>query len=179
MGRRTDESRYSNRAPLLVFCAMAIVGGLSCKCSETGKPATTPPVDAQLQEDLSRLPQGGGNLVELLATEKASRPTTTPTLEGVMDGATKAGVSFGPLRQLFGRKLRALYCAGVDSLDGLIITVCEYPNPEQAKRGEADAKLMGTSQQSRVRGKSVLHVVARSDSPPESLAKVIAAFEAQ
>lgn len=176
MGPRVA-ARYPNRVGASVWCLVAIVGLSGCKCAEPNKPDAG---DVQREADLSVLPQAGGSLQDQLAAEAAARTKDTPTLEGVIERA--AGVPFAAPRQSYGRKLLAIYCASVDSLDGLIVTVCEYPTPEQAKRGEAEANLLNAKlpgHQSRVRKKSVLHVVARSDTPATSVEKVLGAFDAQ
>ena len=134
----------------------------------------------QRQEDLARLPTGGGSLDDQLLAEASARPGDTATLEALIASLTKEGVSFTAPKQGFGKKLLAVYCATADSNDGMIITVCEYPSPEQAKRGEAVAGVIGaqtSGYQSRVSKKSVLMVVARSDAPPEHVAKVLSTFD--
>lgn len=153
-----------------------------CKCSEPKAIETPPPVvnavDAQRQADLDALPRAAGALPDQLAAEAAARPSGTPTLESVM---AASGVSFGPPRQIWGVKQLAIYCAGADSTDGMIVTVCEYPSEAQAGRGEKEANIIQGKlplHQSRVHKKSVLHVVPRSDTPAESVKKVIDAFEA-
>jgi hypothetical protein len=157
-----------------------------CKCAE---PQSVAPqvvekkvdvaVDAQRQADLDALPKSGGSLPDQLAAEAAARPKDTATLEGVMAGS---GVAFRAPRQLWGVKQLAIYCASADTNDGMIVSVCEYPTPEQAARGEKEANLVQGQlplHQSKVHKKSVLHVVPRSDTPPETLKKVLDAFEAQ
>lgn len=143
------------------------VGG--CKCAE-----------AQRKEDLDRLPQASGSLQDQLAAEAAGRPPETPTLEALMASLTKEGVAFGAPRQVYGKKLLASYCGAVDSLDGMIITVCEYPSAGQATRGEAEGKIIGVLTagfQSRVKKQSVLLLVSRSTTPPENVAKVLSTFD--
>ena len=166
---RRDAGRYSKEGWRSVLLAVVFftVGG--CKCAE-----------AQRKEDLERLPQGAGSLQDQLAAEAAGRPGQTPTLEALMAPLTKDGVAFGAPRQLYGKKLLATYCAAVDSLDGMIITLCEYPTADQATRGEAEAKLTGSLTagfQSRVKRKSVLQLVSRSTTPPENVAKVLTTFD--
>ncbi|MFT3713605.1 MAG: hypothetical protein QM817_38600 [Archangium sp.] len=154
-----------------------------CKCAES-KPIEPPPkvpdvVDAQRQADLDALPKAGGSLPDQLAAEAAARPAGTPTLEKVIE---VSGVPFGAPRQLWGVKQLAIYCASADSADGMIVSVCEYPSEAQAGRGEKEANIIQSKlplHQSRVHKKSVLHVVPRSDTPAESVKKVIDAFEAQ
>ena len=94
---------------------------------------------------------------------------------------TKEGVGFTAPKQGFGKKQLAIFCATADTADGMmIVTVCEYPSPEQALRGRAQSALVAAKvfgYQSRVSKKSVLMVVARSDAPPEQLAKVLSTFD--
>jgi hypothetical protein len=180
VGRR-DEARYPYRACLSVFAVLAIVSLASCKClKHGGEPTTFPADDAQRQADLAALPHGSGSLEDQLAAEAAARTKDTLTLEGVLQAVANDGVAFGAARQVSGQKMLAVYCATADSFQGLIVTVCEYPSADQAKRGETEANLVANQtagHQSRVRGKSVLHLVARSDAQQEHIAKVLAAFD--
>ena len=171
MGRR-DAAAYSKQGWRSVCVVLSIVGMSACKCAE-------PNPAAQRTEDLAKLPQGSGSLQDQLAAEAAGRPTGTPTLEALA-AAVKETVSFGVPRQVYGQKMLASYCASADSLDGMLVTICEYPSPEQAKRGETESNLLFSKlagHQSRVSKKSVLHLVARSDTPPEHVAKVLSTFE--
>ena len=168
MGQR-DAAPYSNQGWGLVFFFLAFVTAGGCKCAE-----------AQRQEDLARLPQSAGSLQEQLAAEAAGRPSDTPTLEALTTATAKAGIAYGAVRQVYGKKLLASYCASVDSLDGMIITVCEYPTEDQAKRGQAESELIGklvAGHQSRLRKKSVLQLVTQSVTPVEHVAKVLSTFD--
>lgn len=171
VGQR-DSARCSNQGRLPVLAFLALLTFVGCKC---------PDPQRQRQEDLARLPQGAGSLQDQLAAESAGRPRETGTLEALIAALTKDNISFNAPRQGFGKKLLASYCASADSSDGMIVTVCEYPTPEQAKRGEAEARLVGSltaGYQSKVSKKSVLQVVARSTTPPEHVAKVLSIFDA-
>lgn len=126
------------------------------------------------------MPQAAGSLQDQLAAEAASRPAETPTVDALVASLTREGIAFGALRQVYGKKLLATYCGSVDSTDGMIITVCEYPSADQATRGEAEGKLFGALTpgfQSRVKKKSVLMLVSRSTTPPENVAKVLSTFD--
>ena len=171
MGRR-DAAAYSKQGWRSVCVVLSIAGFGGCKCAE-------PNPAAQRTEDLAKLPQGSGSLQDQLAAEAAGRPAGTPTLEA-LTAAVKETVSLGAPRQVYGQKMLASYCASADSLDGMLVTICEYPSPEQAKRGETESNLLFSKlagHQSRVSKKSVLHLVARSDTPPEHVAKVLSTFE--
>lgn len=119
-------------------------------------------------------------LEDQLRAEAGARTGDTATMEALIASLTKEGVTFTPPQQGFGKNLLAIYCATADSSDGMIITVCEYPSPEQARRGAEVAGLIGTKTsgfQSRVSKKSVLIVVARSDALPDHVAKVLSTFD--
>ena len=174
MGQK-DPAPYSKQGGGSVWLFLAFLSFAGCKCADPKANA-----EAQRQEDLARLPQGTGTLQDQLAAEAAGRPPDTGTLEALVGGLAKDGVIFNAPRQVYGKKLLASYCASADSTSGMIVTVCEYPNAEQAKRGEVEAQVMGAQTagyQSRVSKKSVLQVVARSDTPPEQLAKVLRIFD--
>ena len=153
-----------------------------CTCRPPSVPAVDAGSVAELQRaaDLALLPQAAGDFTAQQAAEALARTNDTPSLEGVIAGATKNGVRFNAPHQIYGRKLLALYCATVDSLDGAIVTVCEYPSPDQAKRGETEMKIIGSTMpgfQSAVRKKSVLQLVTRSDTPPGTIEQIRAAFD--
>jgi hypothetical protein len=140
-----------------------------------------PPIDAQRQADLDALPKTGGSLPDQLAAEAAARPKDTGTIEAIIAALAKDGVGFSAPRQAWGQKQLAIYCASADSADGVLVTVCEYPSAEQAARGEKESNIVLGKvplHQSVVRKKSVLHVVPRSDSPPQTVTKILAAFDA-
>jgi hypothetical protein len=157
---------------LAVFFAICFFG--ACKRNEAPDPA------AQHAKDLAALPRAE-SLDGLLVAESRARlqDSETVTLEQVAAALKAVGIELGPSRQLMARTQLALYCARANAPDGLDVTVCEYPSAEQAKRGEQEGnavldKVAGHS--SRVRGKSVLHVVRRSDTPEADVEKVYAAF---
>jgi hypothetical protein len=173
-GRR-DAARYSKLGRVSVFTFLGLLTLSGCKCAE---PKPNP--EQLKQEDLARLPNGSGSLADQFAAEAAARPGETATLEALIASLTKEGQSFSAPKQGLGKKLFAIYCASADSTDGMIVTVCEYPSNDQARRGEAEARVMGSAMggyQSRVSKKSVLQLVARSDTPPEHVAKVISTFD--
>jgi hypothetical protein len=156
------------------LAALLLVGG--CKC-----PSTKERAEEQRAADLAKLPRGGGSLQDQLAAEAAGRPKDTATLEALTTALSKEGITFNAPRQVYGQKLLAAYCAAADSTNGLIVTVCEYPDAEQAARGLTETNLLGSKisgYQSKVSKKSVLQVVARSDTPQEHVAKVLGIFEA-
>lgn len=126
------------------------------------------------------LPQAA-TLEGQLAAESAARlhDADTPTIEGLQAALQSQGIEFGAPRQVLGRTQLALFCAMADGA-GMIITVCEYPNADAATNGEFEANKVAskmTGHTSRVHHKSVLHVVARSDTPKETVDKVYAAFD--
>lgn len=172
---RRDAARYSKEGyrSVFLFLTFVLLGG--CTCADPKADAA-----ALRQEDLARLPHASGSLQDQLAAEAAGRPGGTPTIEALQAALTQEGLSFGGRRQGFGQKLLASYCGSVDTLDGMIITICEYPSPEQARRGQEETNIMGkvvAGYQSRVSKKSVLQLVARSDTPPENVAKVLSTFD--
>jgi hypothetical protein len=173
-GRR-DAARYSKEGWPSVFVFVGFLAMSGCKCADPKADAA-----AQREADLAVLPQASGSLQDQLAAEAANRPGQTATLEALTAALTKEGVAFNAPHQAYGKKLLAIYCASVDSADGMIITVCEYPSAEHALRGQAEASSVGkllAGWQSRVSRKSVLQLVARSDTPPEHVAKVLSTFD--
>lgn len=132
--------------------------------------------------DLAALPQSGGSMAGQMAAELAARvkDAETITFEQLKEALVKDGEGFGPDRQLMARAELAIYCARGDTLDGMILTVCEYPSAGQAERGEKEANLVQAKiagHSSKHRKKSVLHVVAQSTTPTEKVAHVFEVFE--
>ena len=175
--------RTSHETLAPVCFALAVVALTSCKCAET-KPIDPGEVEKKAaavhrEADLAARPQAGGSLVDQLAAEAAARQPDTVSLEKVTSVLTQVGLTVGPPRQNLGNKQLAIYCASADTSDGLLLTVCEYPSDAQAERGEAEANLVQhqlAGHQSRRKKKSVLHLVPRSDTPPATVEKVLAAF---
>ncbi|MBE2251876.1 MAG: hypothetical protein IAE78_20240 [Myxococcus sp.] len=173
----TSSPRASLLAPFwIAVCALPAAGG--CQCRES-KPATAA-VEEQRNRDLAALPQAVGGLMEQLAAEASAREKDADTLslEAVV---AKSGVAFEAPQQMLGRTVLARYCASARSNDGLTVTVCEYPSVDQAARGAAEVTAVRgkvSGWQAKQRKKSVLEVVARSDAKPESVASVLAAFDA-
>lgn len=169
----------STKATPWVVCTLAFF--FSCKAPapvDAGAPSDA----AQLEADLAALPHAGGSLVDQLAAEASARTPGTPTLEAVITAVTAQGVTFNAPRQAFAQKQYAVYCATADSTDGLVATVCEYPGEAQALRGEKAANVVQgqlARHQSMVRGRSVMHLVPRSDTPDDTVKKVLSAFESR
>lgn len=175
--------RTSHETLAPVCFALAIFALAGCKCAET-KPVDGAEVEkkaaaAQREADLAALPRAAGTLVDQLAAEAAARQPEAVSLEELTVVLTQVGLTVGPPRQTLANKQLAIYCASADTSDGLLISVCEYPSDEQAQRGEVEANVVQNQlagHQSRRKKKSVLHVVARSDTPPATVDKVLAAF---
>lgn len=162
---------------LIAVSSLVLLGGCRCR---PGEAVQGDAGNAQRDADLARLPQSGGSLGDQFAAEAAARPEGAPSLEKLAVALAPAGLTFGPTRQVFGRKHLAIYCGSSD-VGGMTLTMCEYPSAEQATRGELESnQLFGlmSGHRSKVRKQSALHVVARSDVPAEQLAAVWAAFEA-
>lgn len=146
------------------------------KSEDAGSPV--PSVTAQRDEDLSRLPQAGSSLDDQLKAEAAARTPGSPSLERLIGALMSQGVKLAPTRQVYGRKHLATYCATGEAT-GIVVIVCEYPNAEQAARGETESNLMFNQMSghvSKVHKNAVLHVVARSDAPVDDVAKIQGVF---
>jgi hypothetical protein len=117
--------------------------------------------------------------MEQLEAERQHRPAQgiTPTLEGVTAGS---GLPFDAPQQSLGRSVLALYCASADSSSGVRVTVCEYPGPEQAKRGFTEVTAVRgkmTGWQGTVRKQSTLELLVRPQATKEAVEAVRGAFE--
>ena len=139
------------------------------------------PPPAPVKDFRAALPQGVG-LEGQLAAEAAARSSEADTIriEQVLGSLADAGVGFGAPRQVMGRNYLALYCATAEGSAGELLTVCEYPSAEAAVNGERETNVMAsklTGHVSRVRKKSVLHLVRPSTTPQGTVDKILAAFD--
>ncbi|MBL8953286.1 MAG: hypothetical protein JNK82_21080 [Myxococcaceae bacterium] len=162
--------RYFGAAAVSVF--LGISGGFSCKKSEP------PPLPKR--DFAAGLPQAP-TLDGQLAAEAAARlnDADTITIEQLSKALEPQGVTFGPPKQSMGKKQLALYCATADGSEGLIVTVCEYPDAEAAVNGEQESRVLSAQiagHTARVQGKSVLHLIQKSTTPQATVDKVLATF---
>lgn len=159
----------------------AIFLGLFAAACRKDEKAAPPPPPAPKADPHAGLPQAA-TLAGQLAAESSARQKDADTisLEKLQAALQPQGITFGPTRQLMGRTHLAIYCGRADGADGVEVTVCEYPSAEAAKAGEQESnKVLGQEQlhMSRVRKKSVLHLLKKSTTPDETVQKIFAAFD--
>lgn len=167
---------FAPRVALVFFAISFGIFSVACRKEEKQAPPPAPPKDFR-----AGLPQGG-SLEGQLAAEAAARSNDPDTIriENVLGTLADAGVGFGAPRQVLGRNELALYCATSNGPDGELLTVCEYPSAEAAVNGERETSVLTSrvaGHISRVRKKSVLHLIKKSTTPDAAVQKIFAAFE--
>lgn len=75
-------------------------------------------------------------LLARMRYESSHRPSSEVTAERVLDALEHAQLPVPSRRQYLGASLRASYCTGGVTRDGLAIAVCEYPDAEAAVAGK-------------------------------------------
>lgn len=149
-------------------------------CRKEEQPPAPPP--AAKPDFRAGLPQGL-TLDAQLAAEAAARSSDpdTITLERLSSALSDAGIGLGSVRQVMAKHQVAIFCATGEAADGVNVTVCEYPSPEAAVNGEREANVFASKvagHLSRVRKKSVLHLIKKSTTPDATVEKILAAFDA-
>lgn len=74
-------------------------------------------------------------LVARLAYEAQHRRPSPVSAERVLDALAAADLAVVRRTQYLGATVRASYCAGGATSDGLVISVCEYPDADSAHAG--------------------------------------------
>ncbi|MGE5180799.1 MAG: hypothetical protein ACM31C_01995 [Acidobacteriota bacterium] len=120
-------------------------------------PARAAPRSLQPAQDL-------GPVASRLAYEAAHRPATAVSAERVFDALERAGISLADRTQYAGVAMKAAYCAGGRSADGLVVAICEYPSHEAALAGKAfmDREFPLATAEREVRGSTVMTAVGAS-----------------
>lgn len=167
---------YFGAAGALVFF-LIFAGG----CRKEEKPAAPAPAPA-VKDFRAGLPPQAGTLDAQLANEAAARvnDADTITIEEVIGSLADGGLAFTGMRQAMARKQLAIYCASADGPDGVVLSVCEYPSAEAALNGQREVDAFGSKvagHVSRVRKKSVLHLIKKSTTPDTTVQQIFAAFD--
>jgi hypothetical protein len=111
--------------------ALLLVSVLSAAChraSPTASPAPAP--QPTVDPQVARLPLGAR-----LEREAHSRPTGTPSVEAVMAALSRGGLSLAGQQQVLASTVLASYCTIAVTGKGAVLSVCEYPAEEAARRG--------------------------------------------
>jgi hypothetical protein len=72
-----------------------------------------------------------------LQYEAAHRPAASPRAEDVLASLGAAGIQLAEQKQYVAMTVKAAYCVGGQTADGLSIAVCEYESPAAAVAGRA------------------------------------------
>ena len=165
-------------SPLIWIC-----GALLCvsACQEKAKaPETTgeKPAPARGADPAANLPVGG-DLMQQLVIEKASRKADAVKAETVIEALNKGGVPVDSVKQFMGRTVLALYCSGGATGHSTSVTVCEYADAEAAKAGLAHSeKQFGTIPlRTLTQNKASVLTLVRATDTPETKAEADKAIE--
>ena len=104
--------------------ALLALAGLLSSCS---KPAVAPPAD--------RPPPATPTLSERLAQEWANRDKADPSTTKVIEALTAAGLALTDQRQQSAASLGASYCVMLNSSEHVMLSICEFPDPQRASEG--------------------------------------------
>jgi hypothetical protein len=77
------------------------------------------------------------SLVGRMNYEATHRPQVAITADKVLDVAIAAGLKLDSRKQYLGVTMKAAYCVGGTTADGIAVSACEFPTPESAVAGLA------------------------------------------
>lgn len=72
-----------------------------------------------------------------LEYEATHRPAATPKAEDVLAALDRAGIALAEQKQYVAMTVKAAYCVGGQTAEGLSIAICEYASPAEAAAGRA------------------------------------------
>ncbi len=113
-----------------------VVALLGCNREPSPVPAASSPPPARTDVRSVEPSKELAPLVARLRYEADHRPSSAVTAERVLDALEHAQLPVSSRRQYLGGTLRASYCAGGVTRDGLAIAVCEYPDATTATAGK-------------------------------------------
>lgn len=121
-------------------------------------------------------------LVLQLQSEAKNRPSGSVTAERVFTALDGAGVSLTGRRQYLGATMKASYCAGGVTPDGIALSVCEYPSAEAAELGKRymDKRFGAITPYARreVHGSTVLTIAhAAGGNRSDAISRVVTMFK--
>lgn len=148
----------------LQFCLTAMLAMIACRRddarsapppSENLAPAASAAKRVEPSKDLSAF-------AARLRYESEHRPHTAVSADAVFDALARAGITLDARRQYAGFTMKASYCAGGRTADGVAVAVCEYPTSEAADAGKAymdrEFSALGTTARRMAHGATVLTV---------------------
>jgi len=125
---------YRRLLPLLLPALLALGA-----CHRSTPPAPEPSAPAA---NVPTAPGGGMDgvtkpLLQLLAEEKTSRPSGTPSAEAVFAALDQAGIHTQDPSQVLGRMVGAAFCENAHTTAGVVVSVCEYKDADTLAKGRA------------------------------------------
>jgi hypothetical protein len=111
------------------------------------------------------------SLLGRLQYEAQHRPTTAVNADHVLDVIDQAGLKLERRRQYLGSTVKAAYCIGGTTSDGVAVSACEYPTPAAAAEGLAymNGALKNTQLAKREQHASTVLSIANHDARSDGL----------
>lgn len=112
-------------------------------------------------------------IVERLAWEAQNRPQGGGIrAEEAFDALERAGLVVGGRRQYLGITMRASYCAGGTTADGVAVSICEYPSKQAADAGKTFVDAQFSAMTPRARRVVHRHALLTVSVPPHGKSHV-------
>lgn len=142
--------------------------------SDAPAPAAAPkpaPAETKTLEPMTDV----SSLAKRMSYEAAHRPRLEPTAERVLDAMDAAGLRVAARKQYLAVAMKASYCAGGTTPDGVAISVCEYPDADAATAAKtfADTRYAAIGAAHASRGAAVLTAVG----PAPATERALRAFQ--
>jgi len=121
------------------FCAALLAAAAACSNAPRVEPSPTAiaPTAAEPPAPASRDSSDAlQTLAGRLRDEAEHRPGAGPRAEDVFAALSRGGIAIGSPRQYLGMTVKARYCAGGATADGLAVAVCEYASADDAASGK-------------------------------------------
>lgn len=131
-----------DRATILMFSAILLVGGSGCRKGSTGKEEASAPAPAATKgKEEASAPAAKKRadkpppLEVQLASEARNRSTGALSADQILSALARANVKVADPRQEIATVHRANFCVGGSTDNGLALSVCEYDSDEAARAG--------------------------------------------
>jgi hypothetical protein len=118
-------------------------------------------------------------LVGKLGVEADHRPKAGVTAEQLFDALDGAGVKLTSRTQYVGEIMKAKFCAGGRTLEGLVVAMCEYGSDREAAAGLAymNSTFAFAAATRQVHRAAVMTVVNQSHAHDDLVARAFTTFE--
>jgi hypothetical protein len=139
-------------------------------------PVAAAPVAAPAPEATAMQPASDvRSLIGRMQYEVAHRPTAQPNADRALDAVEQTGLALDARKQYLASTVKAAYCVGGTTTEGIAVSACEYETPAAAAAGLAYMNDAFKHQLAKreLKGTTVLSIVSHGDT---SVARVDAAY---